>query len=80
MTNDEVLNGCTEVVNGFWNKYKDRQPKETSSEWERMHEHWKLLKRKYPLMESTLNRMITEITERARGRGNRPGEFHRPPT
>lgn len=80
MTDDEVLNGCTEVVNGFWNKYKDRQPKETSSEWERMHTHSALLRKKYPFMERTINAMLTEITERARGRGSIPGDFHRPPT
>lgn len=79
MTNEQVANGFSEVYNTFWNRYKDRQPKEQTSEWERMHTVAYVLRRKHPLLEETINRMLTELVERARGRGNKPGDYHRPP-
>jgi len=79
MTNDEVANGFTEVYNDLWLKYRDRQPGETSPEWERMHTRAAILKRKHPLLEEVISRMMTEIVERARGRGRVPGDVYRPP-
>lgn len=80
MTNEQVRDGFAEVYNDFWNRYKDRQPKEDSQEWERMHSWAVVLRKKYPFLESAINRMLTEIIERARSRGNNPGDFHYPPT
>jgi len=80
MTNEQVSNGFAEVYNEFWCRYKDRQPKEGSPEWERMHTWAVVLKKKYPLMEEAISRMTSEIIERARGRGRIPGDYHRPPT
>lgn len=80
MTNEQVANGFSEIYNTFWNRYKDRQPKEQTPEWERMHTVASVLRRKYPLLEETINRMLTELVERARGRGNKENDFHRPPT
>lgn len=79
MINEQVSNGFAEVYNEFWCRYKDRQPKEDSPEWERMHTRASVLKKKYPLLEEAINRILTELTERARGHGNVPGDFHRPP-
>lgn len=80
MTNEQVSNGFAEVYNEFWCRYKNRQPKEDSPEWERMHTRAVVLKKKYPLMEEVIARMATEIIERAKGRGNVPGDVHRPLT
>lgn len=79
MTNEEVTGAFGEVYNEFWLRYRDRQPTEESSEWDRVSTRAVILKRKYPLMEEVINRMVTEITERARGRGNISNDFHRPP-
>lgn len=79
MTNEQVSNGFDEVYNKFWKRYYERQPKEDSPEWERMHTWAVVLKKKYPLMEEVIARMATEIIERAKGRGNVPGDVHRPP-
>lgn len=79
MTDREVSGGFHEVYNDFWLRYRDRQPKEDTPEWERMHTQAVVLKRKYPLLEETINRMVTEIMERARGRGRKEKDFHRPP-
>lgn len=79
MTNEEVINGCNEVFNGFWVRYRTDPPGEDSPEWEQMHTWVSVLKKKYPLLEETINRLMTEIIERAKGRGNVPGGFHRPP-
>lgn len=79
MTNDEVAGGFTEVYNELWLRYRDRQPGDTTKEWQRMHTRAAVLKRKYPLLEEVINRMMTEIIERARGRGRVPGDVHRPP-
>lgn len=79
MTNEQVRNGFSEIYNSFWNRYKDRQPREDTPEWQRMYTISVVLKRKYPLFEEVINRMLTELIERARGRGNKPGDYHRPP-
>ncbi len=79
MTNEQVRNGFSEIYNNFWNRYKDRQPREDTPEWQRMHTISVVLKRKYPLFEEVINRMLTELIERARGWGNKPDDYHRPP-
>lgn len=79
MTDQEVAGGFSEVYNDFWLRYRDRQPKEESPEWERMHTQAVVLKRKYPLLEEVINRMVTEIIERVRGRGRIEHDFQRPP-
>lgn len=79
MTNEEVSNSMNEIYNGFWVKYRDRQPDVDTPEWERMMTAYAVLTKKYPLMAEVINRMATEIIERSRGRGNKPGEFHKPP-
>ena len=79
MTNEQVRDGFNEVYNNFWNRYKNRQPKENTPEWERMHTISSVLRKKYPLLEETVNRMLTELVERARGRGNKAGDYHRSP-
>lgn len=79
MTDREVADGFSEVYNDFWLRYRDRQPKEDSPEWERMHTWAVVLKRKYPLLEEVVNRMVTEIIERSKGRGRVVGDFLRPP-
>lgn len=80
MTNEQVANGFNEVYNSFWNRYKNSSPKEATAEWERMHSWAAVLRRKYPFLKEVINRMMTEIIERSRGRGNRENDFHRPPT
>lgn len=80
MMDEQVRGGFSEVYNDFWNRYRKRQPNEGSPEWERMHTRASVLKKKYPFLEEVVNRMMTEIIERARGRGNKPDDFHRPPT
>ncbi len=79
MTNEQVRDGFNEVYNTFWNRYKNHQPREGSPEWERMHTIASVLRKKFPLLEETVNRMLTELVERARGRGNKAGDYHRPP-
>lgn len=79
MTDEQVRNGFNEIYNGFWKRYKDRQPGEDTPEWQRMHTFAVVLRRKYPLFEEVINRMLTELIERARGRGNKPDDYHRPP-
>ncbi len=79
MTDEQVRNGFNEIYNGFWKRYKDRQPGEDTLEWQRMHTFAVVLRRKYPLFEEVINRMLAELIERARGRGNQPGDYHRPP-
>lgn len=79
MTDREVADGFSEVYNDFWLRYRDKQPKEDSPEWERMHTRAVVLKRKYPLLEEVVNRMVTEIIERSKGRGRVVGDFLRPP-
>lgn len=80
MTDEQVRGGFSEVYNDFWNRYRSRQPNEDSPEWERMHSRAAVLRKKYPMMEEVINRMLTEIIERARGRGYKLDDFHRPPT
>lgn len=80
MTDGQVRDGFSETYNGFWNQYKIRQPNESSPEWERMNTRASVLKKKYPFLEEAVNRMMSEITERARKRGNKPDDFHMPPT
>lgn len=80
MTDQQVKDGFGEVYNDFWIRYRNRQPDEKSPEWERMSTRAAVLKRKYPFMEELINRLMTEMRERAMGRGNRPDDFHRPPT
>lgn len=79
MTDEQVQDGFSEVYNNFWNRYRSRQPKEDSQEWERMHTMAVVLKKKYPFLEEVVNRMMTEMIERARGRGRKADDFHRPP-
>lgn len=79
MTNDQVRDGFNEVYNNFWNRYKNNQPKENDPEWEQMFSLAMEYRDKYPFLEETINRMLTELTERMRGRGNNPKDFHRPP-
>lgn len=79
MTDQQVQDGFSEVYNNFWNRYRNRQPKEDSQEWERMHTMAVVLKKKYPFLEEVVNRMMTEMIERMRGRGNKTDDFHRPP-
>lgn len=79
MTNEQVRDGFREVYNDFWNQYKDRQPKEETQEWERMHSWAAVLRKKYSFLEGAINRMLTEVIERSRNRGNKPGDFHHPP-
>lgn len=79
MTNEQMQDAFVETYNEFWNRYRTRQPKEQSEEWERMHSRAAVLRKKYPFMEELLNRMLTELVERARGRGNRTDDFHMPP-
>ena len=79
MTNQEVQQAFSEVYNNFWLRYRDKQPKEDSPEWERMHTQAVVLKRKYPLLEEAINRMVTEIMEREKGRGRIEKDFCRPP-
>ena len=55
MTNEQVGDGFNEVYNNFWNRYKNRQPKENTPEWERMHTIASVLRKKYPLLEETVN-------------------------
>lgn len=78
MTNEQVRDGFCEVYNDFWNRYKDRQPKDDTPEWQRMFTIAEVLKRKYPLLEEVINRMLTELIERARGRGRKVDDYHRP--
>lgn len=80
MTDQQVRDGFSEAYNGLWVRYKDRQPNEASLEWERMHTRASVLKKKYPFLEEAVNRMMSEIIERSRGRGKEPDGFHRPPT
>jgi len=75
MTDAEVKAGWNDVWLNFWNKFKDSPPQDESG-WAKFHDGSKQMKKDYPLLEGAVNRMVTEITERARGRGNRPGEFH----
>lgn len=79
MTDEQIRDGFSEVYNNFWNRYKNRQPSEDSPEWERMHTRASVLKKKYPFLEEVVNRMLTEFVERARGRGRKADDFHRPP-
>ena len=51
MTDEQVRNGFNEIYNGFWKRYKDRQPGEDTPEWQRMHTFAVVLRRKYPLFE-----------------------------
>ena len=78
MTNEQVRDGFCEVYNDFWNRYKDRQPRDDTPEWQRMLTIAEVLKRKYPLLEEVINRMLTELIERARGRGRKVDDYHRP--
>lgn len=80
MTDEQVRGGFSEVYNDFWNRYRSRQPKEGSPEWERMHSRAAVLRKKYPFLGETINRMLAEIIERARGRGYKLDDFHSPPT
>ena len=78
MTDQEVAGGfrrCT-TISGFDIGTGSR---EKPLEWERIHTQAVVLKRKYPLLEEAINRMVTEIIERARGRGRKEKDFHRPP-
>lgn len=79
MIDEQVKNGFAEVYNNFWIRYKNRQPKEGSPEWERMHTIAAVYRKKHPVLEETINRMLTELVERARGRGRQPDDWHRPP-
>lgn len=79
MTDEQIRDGFGEVYNGFWNRYKRRQPKENTPEWERMHTLAAVFRRKYPFLEETINRMLTELIERSRGRGRKTDDWHRPP-
>lgn len=79
MTDEQVKNGFAEVYNNFWIRYKNRQPKEGSPEWERMHTTAAVYRKKHPVLEETINRMLTELVERARGRGRQQDDWHRPP-
>lgn len=78
MTNEQVRDGFCEVYNDFWNRYKDRQPRDDTPEWQRMFTIAEVFKRKYPLLEEVINRMLTELIERARGRGRKVDDYHRP--
>lgn len=80
MTDEQVKRGFHEAYNDFWNRYKNRQPNDDSPEWERMHTRASVLKKKYPFLEEAINRMMTELIERAMGRGNKPDDPYRPPT
>lgn len=79
MTDEQVKAGFAEIYNEFWNRYKNRQPLENSPEWERMHSWAVVLRRKYPFMRETINRLLTELIERARSRGRKPDDFQMPP-
>ena len=79
MTDEQVYNCFAEVYNNFWILYKIRQPKVGSPEWERMHTIAAVYRKKHPVLEETINRMLTELVERARGRGRQPDDWHRPP-
>lgn len=79
MTDGQVRDGFSEIYNNFWNQYKNQQPMENNPEWERMHSWAAALRRKYPFMEETINRMLTELIERARGRGRKADDFQMPP-
>ena len=59
----QVKNGFAEVYNNFWIRYKNRQPKEESPEWERMHTIAAVYRKKHPVLEETINRMLTELVD-----------------
>jgi len=81
MTDKEVQNGFNDAWINFWGKYKDVPPKDDASgAWEEFYMESASMKKKYPLLEEVINRMSAEIIERARGNGNVPGDYHRPPT
>jgi len=81
MTDKEVQNGFNDVWINFWGKYKDAPPKDDGSgAWESFHTESTSMKERYPLLEEVINRMTTEIIERAGGRGRIPGDYHRSPT
>lgn len=67
MTNEQVKQGFTEVYNGFWCQYKDRQPGKDSPEWERMLSKGAVLRKKYPFLAETVAGMIVELDQRMRG-------------
>ncbi len=79
MTDEQARDGFREVYNDFWIRYKNRQPTEGSSEWERMHSWAAVLRKKYPFLDEVVNRMLTEFVERSRKRGRREDAFHMPP-
>lgn len=80
MTDEQVRDGFSEVYNDFWNRYKNRQPYEGTPEWERMHTLAAVLRKKYPMLNEIVNRMLTELIDRSRDRGNRVDDYHMPST
>ncbi len=66
MTNEQVKLGFTEVYNGFWCRYKNRQPGKDSQEWERLLSYAAVLKKKYPFLRQTSTDMILELDQRMR--------------
>lgn len=80
MTDTEVSDAYNRVWVDFWKKYNNDPPKENTPGWKEYHDFRNKLTNKYPLLEEVIRRMDAEIMERARGRGNAPGDFHRPPT
>lgn len=68
MTNGQVSDGFSEVYNGFWIKYRNREPGKDSPEWERMHTYAVVLMKKYPFLRETVAAMLEELDQRMRKR------------
>lgn len=79
MTDKEVQDSFNIPWTAFWKKYGNNPPKDEAEEWKAFCDESERLKKDYPLLEEVINRLTTEIIERARGRGRMPGDFHRPP-
>lgn len=79
VTNDQVRDGFNAVYNNFWNKYKNHQPQEGTKEWKEMYQDAMHCREAYPFLAETVSRMLAELTERLRGRGNDPLDFFLPP-
>lgn len=68
MTNEEAAKACSEIYNGFWNRWKNRKLVRHSPEWERIHTEAVVLLRKYPfaMAEHMVKDFMDELEERVR--------------